>query len=252
MPTITLNFRPASLGHNTTVNIIVPDNVNSETKTLWLLHGMHGDHASWTNGSSVGRYVRNKNIAVIMPAAENSFYSDMVHGYDYYTYVSRDLPEFIHKTFRLSADRDKNFVAGLSMGGYGAFKLALRNPNSYAAAISLSGCLDILRTVKGNSLSKIAISNWGENPYEAIKGSFEDIYYAIDNFPEDAEKPRLFASCGTEDFLYQDNLDFCDFMKDKPFDFSFYEGPGAHTWIFWDEWISRAIDWIYEDESTKI
>ncbi len=242
MPTITLNFRPASLDHNTTVNIILPEKINEETKTLWLLHGMYGDHTSWTNGSSVGRYVRGRNIAVVMPAAENSFYTNMVWGGNYYDYVSRDLPEFIQSTFRLSADRDKNFIAGLSMGGYGAFKLALRNPDRYFAAASLSGCVNIMGTLGRWKTDKIAVSNWGENFVENVRGTDEDLMHRIETYPADAPKVKLFATCGTEDFLYADNIVFTEFMKDKEFDYSFLEGPGAHTWQFWDEWLIPAIN----------
>ncbi len=244
MPTLTLNFRPASLGHNTTVNIILPEKINAETKTLWLLHGMYGDHASWTNGSSIGRYVRNKNIAVIMPAAENSFYTNMVYGYDYFDYVTRDLPDFIHNTFRLSADRNKNFIAGLSMGGYGALKLALRCPDKYSMAASLSGCVDIVATLGRITWNKIAASNWGEDFLNNVKDSDEDIFHLIENFPANAEKPRLFATCGTEDFLYADNVAFSEFMKNFDFDFTYADGEGAHTWIFWDNWIAKVIDWM--------
>lgn len=248
MAKLTLNFRPDSLQFNTTVNIILPEDVNENTPTLWLLHGMYGDCNSWTNESAIGRYARERKMAVIMPSAENSFYCNMKYGYNYYDFIVNELPEYIRKILPLSEDRDKNFIAGLSMGGYGAFKIALRNPQNYAAAASLSGCVDIASRLTVCNWKDIAVCNWGEDYATCVKGTDDDLLHLIENFPEDAPKPRLYSSCGTEDRLYGQNVDFRDFMKDRDFEFSYNEGPGIHNWKFWDEWISPAVDYMLGKE----
>ena len=76
MPNLTLNFRPESLGAGTPVNIYLPDVIAEDMPVLYLLHGMHGDHNSWVNGSSIGRYARARGLAVIMPSVGNSFYAN--------------------------------------------------------------------------------------------------------------------------------------------------------------------------------
>ena len=78
-----------------------------------------------------------------MPAVNRSFYANEVHGDRYWDYVSEELPEIVGNFFRISQDPADTFVAGLSMGGYGALKLALTHPDRFAAAATLSGALDL-------------------------------------------------------------------------------------------------------------
>ena len=97
MPNLTLNFRPESLGAGTPVNIYLPDEIVDDMPVLYLLHGMHGDHNSWVNGSAIGRYARARGLAVIMPSVGNSFYANQKHGCRYFDYVAHELPEYIGK-----------------------------------------------------------------------------------------------------------------------------------------------------------
>ena len=244
MATINLNFKSESLGFNTDVNIYLPDNVTEDIPTLWLLHGMYGDRNSWVNGSAIGRYARARGIAVVMPSVENSFYTDQKYGFNYYTFVSKELPEYLRRILPLSKKREKNYIAGLSMGGYGAFKLALRNPDMYCASASLSGCLDIASTLSKNSMGNVGVCNWGEDYATCVKGTSDDVLYLIDNFPSDSVRPRLYVACGTEDFLYESNKRAREHLEKSDFEFSYNEGPGAHTWHFWDKWIAPAIDFM--------
>ena len=82
-------------------------------------------------------------MAVIMPEVQRSFYCDMTNGPRYFTYIVDELPALCQRLFRVSARREDNFVAGLSMGGYGAMKAALSRPERYAAAASFSGAVDV-------------------------------------------------------------------------------------------------------------
>ena len=110
---------------------------------LYLLHGLTDDHTGWQRYTSIERYADEAGLAVVMPAVHHSFYTDEVHGHAYWTYVSEELPALVHRLFRVSDRPEDTFAAGLSMGGYGAVKLALSHPDRYAAAASLSGTLDI-------------------------------------------------------------------------------------------------------------
>ena len=121
---------------------------------LYLLHGLSDDHTIWQRRTSIERYidpyVDPLGLAVVMPDVHRSWYTDMAHGSRYWTYISEELPALMRSFFPISEARDDNFVAGLSMGGYGAFKLALSHPERYAAAASLSGALDISQVVTGD------------------------------------------------------------------------------------------------------
>ena len=152
MAFIQCGFFSEVLGLSTSMNVILPQSsagqIGMEGKsfsekhhTLYLLHGLSDDHTIWMRRTSIERYAASLGIAVVMPAVHRSFYTDMANGYNYWTFVSEELPAIARSFFPLSDAREDNFVAGLSMGGYGAFKLALRCPDKFAAAASLSGAL---------------------------------------------------------------------------------------------------------------
>ena len=245
MTTIQLHFRAKMLANNTDVKILLPDAPDADIPVLYLLHGMYGDYTSWTEGSAIGKYAREKGIAVVMPSAQNSFYCNMRYGPRYYDYVTRELPAFLEKTLpQLSVKREKTFIAGLSMGGYGAIKLALRNPERYAACASLSGSLDIGSRMQEHRLrwGREATAIWGEDYEHVFPGSADDVIHLVKTFPEDKPKPRIFFACGTEDALYGENQSFRKAIEGRGFDVTYDDGPGGHDWIFWDAWILPAIE----------
>lgn len=243
MSLFTAQFRSAALDHNTAVNIILPDDGPTEDiPTLYLLHGMHSDHTGWCRNTAIERYAKDRGIAVVMPDGENSFYHNMKYGKDYFTYVADELVEYTRRVFRLSHKREKTYICGLSMGGYGAFLLALRRPEQYAACASLSGCIDISTRLQRCNWARCATAIWGEDFATCTKDTESDLMWLIKNFPADKPKPRMFACCGRQDALFGDNLNFRDFMVDQPFDFTFTEDDGNHNWLFWDKWVAPAID----------
>ena len=87
---------------------------------------------------------------------------------------------------------------------------------------------------------------WGDDFKENVKNCEADIMWLAENFPNDAEKPRIFSCCGTEDSLYENNITFRDFMLNTDFDYTYDEGPGVHNWDFWDTWVKKAIEWMME------
>ena len=134
------------------------------------------------------------------------------------------------------------------MGGYGALRLALMKPEQYAAAASLSGCVDIVRRLKVCKWTAEAAAIWGDDFRTCTAGTDSDTLELVNRLEADPTrpKPRLFACCGKQDSLYEDNIAFRDFMKDKSFDFTFEDGDGVHNWAFWDKWVVRALDFFLE------
>jgi putative tributyrin esterase len=151
MAFIQCDFYSETLQLSTTMNVILPRQTRSQIEkgstrrhpTLLLLHGLSDDHTMWVRQTSIERYAAQYGLAVIMPAVQRSFYQDMAYGLKYWTFISEELPQLARSFFPLSAKREDNFVAGLSMGGFGAFKLALNYPEKFAAAASLSGAIDV-------------------------------------------------------------------------------------------------------------
>ena len=167
---------------------------------LYLLHGLSDDHTIWARRTSIERYVASLGLAVVMPAVHKSFYTDMAKGDRYWTFVSEELPQIVRSFFPISAAREDNFVAGLSMGGYGAFKLALRCPDKFIAGASLSGALNIADLAKNRNPQRAWEYVFGD--LDKIKGSDNDLLYLAEKVAKsNGPKPMLYQCCGTEDFL---------------------------------------------------
>lgn len=117
---------------------VIPQIRQIQYPTLYLLHGLSDDHSAWQRPTAFERYVQGLNLAVVMPCADRCYFTDMVTGKRYWTYFSEEVPAIARHFFPLSEDRSENYVAGLSMGDYGAFKLALTNPASLSAAVDVA------------------------------------------------------------------------------------------------------------------
>jgi putative tributyrin esterase len=208
--------------------------------TLYLLHGMSDDESAWTRNSNVERYADELGVAVVMPNVHRSFYTNMLHGYRYWDFVSSELIEKARSFFPLSHAREDNFVAGLSMGGHGAFKLALRLPHVFSAAASLSGVSDVTEFRERRSADYRLIFG-AEGPE---RGSEHDVFHLASALPASGTRPRLYQCCGTEDFLIAQNRALRDHLQTLGYDYLYEEGPGDHDWRYWEKMIDRTLWWL--------
>jgi putative tributyrin esterase len=230
------------------MNVILPQNTStSKLPVLYLLHGMSDDHSGWVRNTSIERYVNEMNLAVVMPTTHLGWYTDMAYGNKYWTFISDELPNVLHSFFNnLSQRREDNFVAGLSMGGYGALKLGLGKPESFSAVASLSGALDIssICLFNENTEEKEFWRNiFGDA--QQVKGSDNDLLALATNLKlSEKPLPKVFIWCGTEDFLYDQSLTMKAHLESLNFDLSYEESPGDHTWKYWDAQIQRVLSWL--------
>jgi S-formylglutathione hydrolase FrmB len=257
MALLTCEFFSDSLELSVTMRVILPQPTKTHAHhypgktmtpphpTLYLLHGLGDNSAAWTRQTSLERYVWKKNLAVVMPEVHRSFYADMVRGNRYWTFVSEELPRVCRRFFPLSDRREDNFVAGLSMGGYGAFKLALTHPDRFCAAASLSGALDRTRRMDVSDKMTEEFRNvFGD--LSAYPGSGNDLLYlaselAISRKP----RPALFQCCGTADFVYPENVAYKDHLNALNIDLTYREHPGReHDWGYWDQTIQDVLEWL--------
>jgi putative tributyrin esterase len=251
-----VHFFSDVLALRSSMNVLLPqrkpsdpqDKYSPPFRVLYLLHGYSDDQTAWQRWTSVERHAEGLNLAVIMPAAHNSFYMDMAHGGKFFTFLTEELPALAHDLFPLSNERRDTFVAGLSMGGYGAFKLALSRPDLYAAAASLSGALDIREVVKEHDDpgNKAWLDNMRNvfGSLTRVPGGPHDLFALARKVSQSPTRPRLFQYCGTEDFLYADNLRFRDFVRPLGFDYTYEETPGDHSWVYWDAEIQKVFAWL--------
>ena len=238
MSLVSCTFKSSVLQSDTTYLAVIPDKVSENIPVVYLLHGYSGNHSSWVRNTNCERCANERGVALIMPDAANSFYTDMVYGPAYYTFITQEVFEHSHRLFRLSNRREATFVAGLSMGGYGALKIALSNPEKYTAAASFSGALDVIGRMKvGGDWTELGKAIVGDN--SGVEKTNANLFYLLKQ--DINPKPRILQMCGTEDFLYKDNIRFKNEIEKLGYDYEYKEGPGVHSWDFWDECIKYAL-----------
>ena len=256
MALLQVDFYSNVIGMCMQMDVILPQNVNKNVNanitnnkdkypTLYLLHGMGGNNTSWIRRTSIERYVEEMGIAVVMPTTHLGWYTDMYYGHKYWTFISEELPAICHEFFpRMSEKREDNFVAGLSMGGYGAFKLALRCPDRFCAAASLSGALNSGDLMKIDNTGKEFFENvFG--PLDKVIGSDNDLLALAAKLKESGKPlPQLYMWCGTEDFLYNGNCAMKEHLENLSFDLTYKESTGDHQWKYWDEKIQDVLKWL--------
>ena len=246
MALIQCDFYSETLQLSTSMTVILPQPAQARYPVLYLLHGLSDDHTTWLRRTSIERYADPLGLAVVMPAVHRSFYTDMARGNRYWTFVSEELPALARGFFPISGDREDTFTAGLSMGGYGAFKLALSWPQRFAAAASLSGALDQAGPAPHDA-DPAMVAEMGNiyGDLAKLAGSPNDVMHLAAQVARSAgPRPRLYQCCGTEDFLYSQNLRFRDQALKLGLDLTYEEGPGEHEWGYWDRMIQRVLAWL--------
>ncbi len=255
------SFLPQSLGFHTNVYVIVPHDSSKAIKpypVLYLLHGGAGNAQDWIRYTSIERYAEEHEIAVVMPeVGGSSFYGDMVHGYKYYTYLTEELPMVLNCFLPISNKREERYVAGLSMGGYGAYKWAFDQPEYFGAAANFSG-ISFIDEIFDESKGEFArharkdpkgVCNLVWGGLENILDTKNDTRYMVTHALETkADLPRFYATIGTEDFSYDCALRYIAFMKENGIEVEYEEMSGAHEWKVWDAAIQNFIPWALKKD----
>lgn len=250
-----------ALGMCSTVNVILPQastrqiGLEGSTATelppvLYLLHGLSDDQSIWMRRTSIERYVASLGIAVVMPNGHRSFYQNMDRGPACADFITEELPALMGRFFRISQRREDTFVAGLSMGGYGAFHAALSRPERYAGAASLSGALDMVGRIQearngDKTTFSLAEMEAVYGDLEGMAGGSGDLFALLRSAVEaHAALPALFAMCGEDDFLLDSNRRFADLAGELGVALDYRESPGAHMWAYWDRHIQDVLAWM--------
>ncbi len=224
------------LGKMTSFMAIVPDDKPGPFPVLYLLHGLSDDHTAWTRRTSLERYVDGLPLLVVMPNGERSFYTDSQANPKaaFETYLTRDLIGFVDRTFRTLPTREGRVIAGLSMGGYGAVKLALKHPDLFSAAVSHSGAVGFGRR------SSDPGSEWAAIMGENARGGPNDIF-ALAETIDRAHLPALRIDCGVDDFLIEENRLLHQHLTELGIPHEYQEQPGGHDWVYWDKHIQDTL-----------
>lgn len=245
MAVATIDFASKQLKMNTLVTVCFPDSSGEKTvpmskrKVLWLLHGLSDDGTSWLRYSRIDKYAKDNELVVVMPSVNRSMYCDNVNGQNYFSFVANELPDYFEKVFNLSRKKEDNFIAGLSMGGYGAIKIGLTYPQRYAAVGSFSGVLSL-------EPLKLALTSDMKNEFPFMLLALADTDSSELNPTAllDAEKHRgmkMYIACGLQDALMETNLMFKKRAEKLGLNFDYSFTNGNHEWDYWDEQLKGFI-----------
>ena len=215
--------------------------------TLFLLHGYTGKAGNWVPEELAAKY----NFAIVMPTAENSFYlNGLSTGHAFQTLVGEEMVDYVRRTFGLAKNRENTCIAGMSMGGFGALHTALAYPDTFGKLAGLSSAL----IVHGIAHMKPGADN-GLGNYEYYRECFGDLETVEqrDVNPEvlalkrkaEGNLPEIFLACGTEDFLLENNRQMHKFLLGEQIPHQYYESKGGHDMVFWNEYIIKAVQWMF-------
>lgn len=216
-------------------------------KTLYLLHGFHGNCGSWFLNSRVMQYAREKRLAVICPSGENSFYTDNRNNNRFATFVSDELIQMTRYMFNLSHNREDTFIAGLSMGGYGSLRLGLSHSDTYGAIGAFS--LALITSMDGQDESGISEMNQYLG-FDMFLNIFSDLgkiggSYDLKTLVRNCENlPGMYIACGTEDSLIETNRSYHRFLNENKIEHTYEEWTGIHDYVFWDTAVKKFIEWL--------
>jgi enterochelin esterase-like enzyme len=235
---ITLKHTGKSIEFGKQLHVLMPEGkppING-FRVLYLLHGYYGDFTDWLYMSNIIRYQKPSDLMIVFPDASNSYYVNHPSGLRFEDYIINDVVSLIENTFKISSKRDDRYIAGLSMGGFGALYLGFKYHNMFSKIFSLSGVVFATDIVKHLSTSRIYQFEtlFDVNNLE----QYNLLSYAIKH---QDEKIQLTLYCGTEDFLYQDNIQFHQQLKQNNIHHDFIESKGAHDWDYWDEKIQEVL-----------
>ena len=209
-------------------------------KTLYLLHGLLGNYTDWVSQTRIQKWAEEKNLAVVMPSGDNAFYfKSRTPWDDYETFIGEELPEITRRMFPLSDKREDTFIAGLSMGGYGALRNGIVFSDQFSHVAGLSSALHLF-----DDLSEEANLGLFENLEKASKTNLNHKVAAREMFGKKKEIPRFYMACGRQDDLLKANMDFRDFLIENGADVTWDEADAGHDWDFWDSQIRKVLEWL--------
>ena len=250
---ISESFAAASLGGAPLpYRILLPADYEASAgryPVLYLLHGADGNEKDWTSRTNLTAYAERYRLIIVMPGVGNSWYANSASDEKarYEDVIIRDLIPYIDGKYRTIGNWHGRAIAGLSMGGFGAMKFALRYPHLFICAASFSGAFDAPRTNivlnPTDERSKRLLSIFGPTDGEARRQN--DVFELARRIKDGTRLPYFYVATGSGDQLASvlpANPRFADVLRERKFAYEYHERPGAHDWRFWDTEIKAALE----------
>lgn len=252
MALIQVNYLSKALFREVPVNVILPvDRFDADTnsylngkdhkyKTLYLLHGLLGNYTDWISQTRIQKWAEEKNLAVVMPSGDNAFYfNSRTPWNDYGTFIGEELVDVTRRMFPLSEKREDTFIAGLSMGGFGALRNGIVYSKNFSHVAGLSSAVHIFEDT-----SEEANIGLFDNIEDASKTNKNPWVAVEEMLSEKRPIPKIYMACGTKDDLMPANISFRNFLQEKGFEVTWDEDDYGHDWDFWDSQIKKVLDWL--------
>ena len=194
---------------------------------LFLLHGATGSYKDWKNHAQkeLCDLVSKRQIIIITPEGnEFGWYANHIERYFF-----NELIPHVEGKLRTSGFKS---IAGLSMGGHGAFVLCLRHHNKFVSVSSMSGILDITRHKNQWRLSEVFgpysknAPNWAEHSVLKLLGKPETQQYV-------RSLPMLITVSTGDQYSLRDNVLVHEELERLKISHKFRESPGGHDWTYW-------------------
>lgn len=213
--------------------VITPTDYNGSRHfpVLYLLHGYSGNYSDWVKkDTALAALTDQYHMIIVCPDGDyGSWYfdSEVKKGSMYETYVSKELVSWVDKHYSTIENRKGRAITGLSMGGHGALYLAFRHTDTFGAAGSMSGGVDIRPFPENWELSKV-LGKYNEYPERWEKNTVINLLHLL--------TPNLLAltiDCGNEDFFNGVNNSLHKQLLERNIPHDYTVRPGGHTWDYW-------------------
>ena len=239
-----ITVKSNALRRRADITLYVPTQTpaDSPLDMVILLHGVYGSHWAWslTGGvhKTASRLIKQgkmRPMVLVMPSdglyGDGSGYLKHQTG-DYEKWITEDVITVVKEQVASVNEKSKLFIAGLSMGGYGALRLGAKYPTLFKSFSGLSSITEFSQMalfLEGKDiteLSKSVISK--ESVLECMLANKERLpYFRFD--------------CGSEDVLIEHNRKLHTDLKENNIQHSYTEHPGGHQWEYWKTHIEESL-----------
>ena len=249
-----IQFQSQTLQGGGEFGVLLPDGweQNDTCKVLYLLHGALGEYLGNLMPTSIARYCNKRGVAIVAPSSYLGVYTDMVHGEAGYSFVKEVIEQSMRMFPVLSIKPEERFLLGISMGGHGAFKLAMEIPDGFAAAAACSSPIDMVRTME---LLENGLHAGGKELYDAFGGSTsyrgtvgDIINMAQKRLAKGEKLPRLFLCWGDEDHARSEDIVTVKKFENLGFHIVTRVGKGGHNFDMWETMLEDIVIWLLEGD----